>query len=85
MSPVAPPESPAFALCDFGELDLSSRNTAGRLDFPLSEDTDEYIPYILNVLGRELAKYGVKDKQVSSEREHVWSGIALKGEESGEE
>jgi hypothetical protein len=32
----------------------------------------------LNALGRELAKYGVKDKQMRSEREHVWYGIALK-------
>jgi hypothetical protein len=39
----------------------------------------------LNALGRQLAKYGVKDKQIGSEREHVWYGIALKGGESGKE
>jgi hypothetical protein len=39
----------------------------------------------LNTLGRELAKYGVRDKQIGSEREHVWSGIALKDGETTEE
>jgi hypothetical protein len=39
----------------------------------------------LNTLGRELAKYGIKDTQKGSDKQHVWSGIALKGGESGEE
>jgi phage/plasmid-associated DNA primase len=39
----------------------------------------------LNALGRELAKYGIEDKQIGSEREHVWSAIALKDGEATEE
>jgi hypothetical protein len=39
----------------------------------------------LNALGRELSKYSVRDRQVGSGKQHVWSGIALKGGESGKE
>jgi putative DNA primase/helicase len=39
----------------------------------------------LNVLGRELAKYGIRDIQIGSDKRHVWSDIALKGGEAKEE
>ena len=35
----------------------------------------------LNALGRELAKYSIRDKQIGSDKQHVWSGIALRSEE----
>jgi hypothetical protein len=36
----------------------------------------------LNALGRELAKYGITDRQVGTGKQHVWSGITLKGGEA---
>lgn len=35
----------------------------------------------LNALGRELAKYSIRDKQIGSDKQHVWSGIKLKDAE----
>lgn len=39
----------------------------------------------LNALGRELAKYGIRDRQIGSDKQHVWAGIALKSVERTEE
>jgi phage/plasmid-associated DNA primase len=38
----------------------------------------------LNALGRELAKYGIKDRQIGSDKKHVWYGVSLKGGEAKE-
>jgi hypothetical protein len=39
----------------------------------------------LNALGRELAKYGIQDRQIGSDKQYVWSGISLKGGEAKQE